>query len=62
MKQTPTMPLAPETDEKAHSTSQTEIPQCLQQTDKGSPSVVLMILAGDIIAIAFVVLWVVRWR
>jgi hypothetical protein len=62
MKQTPTMPLAPETDENAHSASQKELPQYLQQTDKGRPSVVLMILAGDIIAIAFVLLWLCRWR
>jgi hypothetical protein len=62
MKQTPTVPLARETDEKAHSTSQNKLPQYLQQTDKGSPLVVLMILAGDIIAVAFVLLWLFGWR
>jgi hypothetical protein len=62
MKRTPTMPLASETNEKDRSTSQMALPQYLQQTDKGSPLVVLMILAGDIITIAFVLLWLFRWR
>jgi len=62
MKQTPTMPLAPETDEKARSASRQELPQYLRQTDKGSSLVVLMVLAGDIITIAFVLLWLFHLR
>jgi len=33
-----------------------------QSPDKGGPSVVLIILAGDIITIVFALLWLFRWR
>lgn len=56
------LPLAPETDEEIHSTSQKELPPCFQQAEKGSPLVVPMILGGDIITIAVVLLWLFRWR
>jgi hypothetical protein len=49
----------PEADEKAGSVSQQEPLQHVPQPDK-SPLVVLMILAGDIITIAFVLLWLIR--
>jgi hypothetical protein len=61
MKQTPTMPSAPETDAKARAASQKGLPY-FQQPDKGTPLAALMILAGDIITIAFVLLWLFRWR
>jgi hypothetical protein len=48
----------PETDKTAHSAPQ---PEPLPQRDKG-PLVVLMILAGDITTLAFVLLWLFRCR
>jgi hypothetical protein len=53
---------AVEIDAKARSASQKEPLQYFPQPNKGSPLVVLMILAGDIITITFVLLWRFRWR
>jgi len=33
-----------------------------QRIERGGPMVVLTILAGDIITITFVLLWLFRWR
>jgi hypothetical protein len=52
---------APKADEKAHPASPEGLLQYLPQPDKG-PLVVLMVLAGDIITIAFVLLWLIRCR
>lgn len=52
----------PEMDAKSRSASPKGPLQCFQQPDKGRPLVVLMILAGDIITITFVWLWLFRWR
>jgi hypothetical protein len=52
---------APETDQKAGSVSPQEPLQYVQQSNKG-PLVILMVLAGDIITIAFVLLWLIRCR
>jgi hypothetical protein len=62
MKRTPTLPPSSETDEKIRTASQSGHLQYSQQTDKGSPLVVFVILAGDIITVAFVMLWLFRWR
>jgi hypothetical protein len=52
----------PEADEKVGSALQEGSMQNFQQMDNGSPLVVLMILAGDIITIMFALLWLFRWR
>jgi hypothetical protein len=51
-----------EADEKVGFASQEGSTQYFQQMDKGSPLVVLVILAGDIITITFALLWLFRWR
>jgi hypothetical protein len=52
----------PETAQKPRSASQEGLEHCFQSPDKGGPSVVLIILAGDIITIVFALLWLFRWR
>jgi hypothetical protein len=61
MKQPSAMSPGPGSDKQAHATSQRKTMTHSQHSDKG-PLVVLMILAGDIITIAFVLLWLLRWR
>lgn len=53
---------APEIDAQARPASPKGPLQYFQLPNKGNPSVVLMILAGDIITITFVLLWLFRWR
>jgi hypothetical protein len=50
---------APETDEKACPVSTAGLLRYFPQPNKG-PLVVLMVLFGDIITIAFVLLWLIR--
>jgi hypothetical protein len=52
----------PETKATAPTVSPLGPPPQFQFPDKGRPLVVLLVLAGDIITIAFVLLWVFRWR
>jgi hypothetical protein len=51
----------PKTGEKTRSVSQEGLSQYFPRPDK-RPLVVLMVLAGDVITIAFVLLWLIRCR
>jgi hypothetical protein len=53
---------APESNAMALPASPKGPPQHFQLPDKGRPVVVLLILAGDIITITFVLVWLFRWR
>ena len=53
---------APKTDDMALPISPKGPPEYFQLPHKGSPLVVLLILAGDIITIAVVLLWLFCWR
>jgi hypothetical protein len=62
MKQNTITTHAPERDEKADTALQNGSPPYFQQPHKGSPLVALVVLAGDIVTIVFVLLWMFRWR
>jgi hypothetical protein len=53
---------ATEANKKVGSASPEGFMQYFPQMDKGSPLVILTILAGDFLTITFVLFWLFRWR